>query len=218
MAKNIDWANVEREYLSGERSLRDIGAEYGIDEALIRRRAKKENWSRDLRERVRSRADIIVRKEEVRKLSARKVRKVTEAEIIEASANTQVQIIFAHRKDIKRSRELGFGLFQQCESQTVDNELFEQLGELMKKPEGNYDKLNTVYQKVLSFPSRVDSYKKLTDALKTMIGLERQAFGLADNANGDADTPKEKVIRVEFVAPPIRNIHTVEDSRVIESA
>ncbi|MDI5448940.1 hypothetical protein MJL27_27140, partial [Salmonella enterica subsp. enterica serovar Anatum] len=37
------------------------------------------------------------------------------------------------------------------------------------------DRLNETYQKVISLPSRVKSLKDLSDSLKTLIGLEREA-------------------------------------------
>ena len=51
--------------------------------------------------------------------------------------------------------------------------------------------MNELYRKVIDTPSRVDSTKKLSDTLKNLIGLERQAWNMADNANGDADAPKD---------------------------
>ena len=38
-------------------------------------------------------------------------------------------------------------------------------------------------------PQRIDGVKKLTDALKTMIGLEREAYGITS-----APTPTENAI------------------------
>ena len=40
---------------------------------------------------------------------------------------------------------------------------------------------------------KIDSHKKLVDTLKTLICLEREAFGLSDNSNGNADQLVEKV-------------------------
>ena len=39
--KQVDWDGVERDYSAGLLSLREIGAKYGVDEAYIRRKAKK---------------------------------------------------------------------------------------------------------------------------------------------------------------------------------
>lgn len=46
------------------------------------------------------------------------------------------------------------------------------------------DKLNEIYHKVISMPERVKSVKALSDALKNLIGLERQAYDI-DGPEGD---------------------------------
>ena len=47
MGKQVDWIAIEGAYRSGEKSLRDIAAEYGGSESTIRHRAKKNGWVRD---------------------------------------------------------------------------------------------------------------------------------------------------------------------------
>ncbi|MGQ7090747.1 hypothetical protein ACUOBA_18165, partial [Escherichia coli] len=42
--------------------------------------------------------------------------------------------------------------------------------------------LNEIYQKVISLPSRVKSMKDLSDSLKTLIGLEREAYSIENKA------------------------------------
>ena len=41
-----DWEAIEREFRAGIRSLREIGAEYGVTEGAIRKRAKRDGWQR----------------------------------------------------------------------------------------------------------------------------------------------------------------------------
>ena len=55
--KQVDWEGVERDYSAGLLSLREIGAKYGVDEAYIRRKAKKNDWSRDLSAKIQSKAE-----------------------------------------------------------------------------------------------------------------------------------------------------------------
>jgi hypothetical protein len=183
-SKIINWDSIEKDYRAGVRSLRSIAADHDITEAAIRKHANKNNWARDLGARIAAKAEELVRKDEVRKL----VRKETENEIIEANAELQANIIRSHRKDITRYRGLCESLLHELELQTGHLVTFEQLNELMQDS-GNeaIDKLTDVYRKVIATPSRVDSVKKLSDTLKVLIGLERQAFGIADNANGDAN-------------------------------
>lgn len=44
--KPVDWAEIERDYLTSPMSVREIARWYGITEAAIRKHAKKEGWAR----------------------------------------------------------------------------------------------------------------------------------------------------------------------------
>jgi predicted transcriptional regulator len=182
--KGIDWTLIEKDYRAGIRALRSIASDHGITETAIRKHAKKYSWTRDLGARIAAKTEELVRKDEVRK----KVWKETEQDIIDANAEMQANIIRSHRKDITRYRGLCESLLHELELQTGHLVTFEQLNDLMQES-GNdaIDKLTETYKRVIATPSRVDSVKKLSDTLKVLIGLERQAFGIADNANGDAN-------------------------------
>ena len=43
------------------------------------------------------------------------------------------------------------------------------------------DKLNDLYHKIISMPQRVKSMKDLSDTLKTLIGLEREAYSIKED-------------------------------------
>lgn len=44
--KPVDWAEIERDYRTSSMSVREIARWYGITEAAIRKRAKKDGWER----------------------------------------------------------------------------------------------------------------------------------------------------------------------------
>ncbi len=44
--KPIDWSEIERDYRSSSMSVREIARWYGITEAAIRKRAKRDGWER----------------------------------------------------------------------------------------------------------------------------------------------------------------------------
>ncbi len=95
--------------------------------------------------------------------------------------NEVASVRLAHRKDIQRSRKIAMSLFDELEMMVGQEnvKLLEMLGELMWSPDdkGN-DKVNDLYMKIISMPGRVKSMKDLSDTLKTLTALERQAFGL----------------------------------------
>jgi len=194
----IDWDAIEAEYRIGLASLRAIADKYGCSEAAIRKRAGKYKWVRDLAAKVRQRAEELVRKEEVRAASAQEALLRTdddrayEADIIEVGATAIATVLLTQKKIIERHANLAGSFLAELEGMTDLREDFEHLGELLYAPdEKGVDKLNDIYTKVIALPGRVDTFKKLSDTLKTLIGLQRQAVGLSDNSNGDADKPPE---------------------------
>ena len=86
--KQVDWEGVERDYSAGLLSLREIGAKYGVDEAYIRRKAKKNDWSRDLSAKIQSKAEKIVRNELVR-TEVRTEKDITEKQVIDVGLQAQ---------------------------------------------------------------------------------------------------------------------------------
>ena len=187
--KEINWEKIELDYRAGVKSIRQIAAENEIAESGIRRRAKQYEWVRDLSEKIKAKADDIVRKESVRSVVRTKTT-ITEKDKIDASANEVASVRLAHRKDIQRSRKIAMSLFDELEMMVGQEnvKLLEMLGELMWSPDdkGN-DKVNDLYMKIISMPGRVKSMKDLSDTLKTLIALERQAFGLDDENNKPVD-------------------------------
>ncbi|WP_204100989.1 hypothetical protein [Proteus sp. CA142267] len=180
MAKRPDWEAIESAYRAGVMSLREIASQHGISEGAIRKRAKKDDWSRDLNAKIKSRADDLVRKEEVRK-QVRTETTLSERVLIEATAEVIANVRMEHRGDIRRARELANVLFDELSAKCTDVPALNKLGDLMFSPDDNgRDKLNEIYHSIISLPERVKSAKALSETLKNLIGLERQAYGLDD--------------------------------------
>jgi hypothetical protein len=175
--KQPDWERIEADYRSGIMSLREIASEQGISEGAIRKRAKRDDWSRDLTERIRSRADDLVRKAEVRK----EVR-IDERVLIEAGAEAIAAVKLSHRADIRRYRSLVNQLMGELEEQTSNLELYQQLGELMASDsQDGPNKMDELYRKVISLPQRTKVMIDLANALKVLIGLERESYSINDD-------------------------------------
>ncbi|QXR32989.1 hypothetical protein EGK38_007295 [Enterobacter hormaechei] len=177
-----DWEAIETAYRAGVMSLREIASQHGISEGAIRKRAKRDDWSRDLNAKIQQKADDLVRKQEVRK-QVRNESTLTERVLIEATAEVIATVRMEHRGDIRRARELTNTLFDELGAQCADVSALEQLGDIMFDPDDKgRDRLNEIYQKVISLPSRVKSMKDLSDSLKTLVGLEREAYSIENKA------------------------------------
>lgn len=188
--KTIDWDAIELAYRSGVLSTREIGAQHDVSHTLINRKAKADNWDRDLSAKIKAKADAIVSKAGV----SSEVSTETEKQTIAANADLVAGVQLSQRKDIQRSRKMVMSLLDELEFQTDNMELLHQLGELLHKPDDKgIDKRNELFNKVISLSSRSGTMKSLAESLKTMVGLERQAFGIDDNKA--ADSPYEDQLR-----------------------
>ena len=187
--KAPDWDQIELDYRAGVKSLRQIASEQNVSEGAIRKRSKRDDWIRDLSAKIKAKSDDLVRKDSVRS-EVRTSNSILEKETIDANAHLTADVRLSQRKDIQRSRKIAMSLFDELEMMVGQENvrLLEMLGDLMYSPDdkGN-DKVNDLYMKIISMPGRVKSMKDLSDTLKTLIALERQAFGLDDENNKPVD-------------------------------
>lgn len=187
--KAPDWEKIELDYRAGVKTLREIAGDHGISHGAINKRAKRDGWSRDLSSKIAAKVDELVSKSAVSS-EVSKETKVSEREIVDANAQAIVSVRLSHRKDIQRSRRITMGLLEELEQQTgADNvALLEQMGELMRSEDDKgQDKLNDLYQKIISLPGRAKTMKDLGESLRVMVTLERQAFGLDDKDSKPQD-------------------------------
>lgn len=206
-----DWEAIESAYRAGVMSLREIASQHGISEGAIRKRAKRDKWSRDLNAKVKERADDLVRKAEVRKAEVRKqVRSETvlsERVLIEATAEVIATVRMEHRGDIRRAREITNALFDELGAECADVASLRKLGELMLEPDENgRDKLNEIYHSIISMPERVKALKALSDAMKNLVGLERQAYDIGEKE------PVKDVTHNVMLVPTSDNVDSWEEA------
>lgn len=176
-----DWEAIESAYRAGVLSLREIAAQHSITEGAIRKRAKRDDWSRDISAKIKERADDLVRKAEVRK-QVRTENALSERVLIESSAEVIAQVRMEHRGDIRRAREIANALFDELAAECADIDSLRKLGELMLAPDENgKDKLNEIYHAIIGMPERVKSMKALSETLKNLIGLEREAYSIKED-------------------------------------
>ena len=129
-----------------------------------------------------------------------------DADVIEANAQAIANALLSHRKDIARNRGLANKLLTELEAQVDSPEEFEKLGELMYSPDDKgMDKLNDLYKKVTSLPSRIDSAKKLGETLKVLIALEREAYGVDKEVKQDTGLTGESVATLKKLKAALEN-------------
>lgn len=201
------------QYRAGIRSLRDIGAEFGVSDVAIIKRAKRDEWTRDLKAKIQAKAEAKVSAAMVStEVSA--LTKVAERQIVEANASKIADVQLAHRKDIQRKRSIVARLMDELEAQVgpENAELLADLGEMMRSPDdAGQDKLNDLYRKIISLPERAKTAKTLAETLRITVDMERQAFGM-DAKGADGAAPGT----VGYVPPSVQILHVVAPVRAEE--
>ncbi|MVT36786.1 hypothetical protein GO497_02875 [Acidovorax citrulli] len=181
---------IELDYRAGIKTLRQIAEEHGITHGAINKRAKRDGWERDLSEKIHAKADALVSRAAVSTPVSADTR-IKEQAVVDANAHAVADVRLAHRRDIHRARRLTNALLDELERQTDPDTLvlLEELGELLKNPDEKTgrDRLNEVYQAVISLPERSKTMKVLAESLQKLVDMERQAFGMNDKEAAPVD-------------------------------
>ena len=176
-----DWDAVERDFRTGKFTLRELEAKHGPSYAEISRRSKKQGWTKDLREVIKQATDAALLQETV--TTAQK--DVTGTVLAAAEVNKQV--ILRHRGDIARTSTLAMDMLAELSLTThKQGEIEELFDKITEDIEGQA--LATAQQTFRDFMkvhSRVGSVHKLADTLTKLQTLERRAFGIGENEDGD---------------------------------
>jgi hypothetical protein len=228
----IDYALIEDDWRAGIKTKLQMSEEHHVSRAAMDKHFKKLNIQRDLSERIKQRAQAMVTQAMVTQqvTPATSATTTKESEIIEINAAYQAGVLISHRKDITWFRAMLLKLIREVETETDDPEAFADLAELIiwKPSEGQqvqtkaeFDRmvrLQELFNRVMSSPTRIDSMRKLAETLKTLIGLERQAIGLkeVDLPKPGSDVPEGTITRIERVIIDHRRTETVESITVVQ--
>ena len=191
-----DWERIELDYRAGIKTLRQIADENGISHTLVARKAKQQDWVRDLSAKINAKADAIVSKASVSSGVTMET-PVAERQIVDANAQAVADVRLAHRHDIQRKRSIVARLMDELEAQVGPENavLLDELGELMRSPDdAGQDKLNDLYRRIISLPERAKTAKTLAETLRITVDMERQAFGM-DKDQGPAADPLTSLLK-----------------------
>lgn len=185
-----DWERIELDYRAGIKTLRQIAEENGISHVAVNKRAKKDGWERDLSAKINAKADALVTKAMVTSVVTSEA-KIAEKQVVDVAAQAVADVRLAHRKDIHRARRVTNSLLDELEKATDPDTLamLNELGEIMANPDEKTgrDRLNEIYQAVISLPERSKTMKVLAESLQKLVDMERTAFNMDKDASKEAD-------------------------------
>ncbi|MDF5892407.1 hypothetical protein P4A93_12295 [Pseudomonas syringae pv. syringae] len=177
-----DWEAIERAYRTGLLSAREIGIVHGVSHTAINKRAKSFNWSRDLKAKVQARADALVSKAEVSRLVSKET-VITEKIEVESAATALADIKLSQRRNIGRCLELANTLLEELSSSTdMRGDIADLIKQLKEQADDSADALELA-SRMSSFPRRMKSMKELSEIMKTLIALQRQAYGIDESSH-----------------------------------
>lgn len=175
---DIDWEKIERLYVAGQLTIRQISEECGVTHQSITKKARKESWQRNLDSAIKERTkakiaqiDIAHIVEQSAQESADQSARTLKRAIEEAS-DVAAGTIVRHRADIRLCTERA-------------KEIEAMLDEHMGKAEGLADVVRAT-----------QAFKALVDARAKLIDKEREALGIQ---TGEKEAGESLNLEVKFV-------------------
>lgn len=194
--KRVDYDRIEAGWRAGILSPHQLAAAYvaetgdPVSHAAIIKHFNKNGVPRNLAAKIKAKSDAMVTAAMASKVTE-EVTGVTikrDRDIVDDGAANLTAIRLGHRKDINRFRNLAIKMLDELEGVTDNRDLFEELGELMRNPDDKgQDRRNDLYQRVIDLPSRSKSLKEMSDTLKTLINLERDAYDIVTVAKTETE-------------------------------
>ena len=103
-------------------------------------------------------------------------------------------------------------LLDELEIQTDNIDLLEQIETALANGDDAPDGLMRVFQRVTSIAGRIDSAKKLAEAMKVLVGMEREAYGIVEAAKVEHTGKDGGPVEVVHMTPEaIREVMEKDD-------
>jgi len=194
--KAIDWKAVELDFRAGVKSLEQIGKENGVAKSRISVVAKRDGWVRDLKNRIKAKADARVNEAAVNDPVNAKENKLAERDIVDANAALQYKVRISHRADLGRLGKLKNKVIDHIET-VIDNldDLNQVIAMLRNPDDSGQDKANDQLRKAMSRSVVTDDLKKLVEIDEKLRKGEREAFGI-DEAQAEANSDEGLYLKI----------------------
>lgn len=191
----VDWDACERDYRTGNFTLRELGEKHGCTHAAVKKQADKHGWTQDLSDAIRQATNARLTAELVTTAVDDGFRAVTDT--VQIAAHVNAQVILGHRnrlRDITQVRDI---LLSQIMQAAADMPDLSEVIEMVRKPDDNgIDRANDALRKAMARPALVDDLKKLAEIDERVRKGEREAFNIG---TGDSVEKPAKRITLDFV-------------------
>jgi len=184
-----DWEAIEKEYRLGQLTVREIARRHGIAPSSITRKAEKLGWARDLTEEVRAKTRAALLRNTD---NATPPRNTPSREDVNVAVQTNVELVRQHRGYLGRGNRIVEKLLAELDSGTDSNAEIVALIEEETAEDKNGQRRARMLAAV-SLPTRAAVARELSQTLKNLIPLERQAFNIDDKGSPPDGTPDNPI-------------------------
>jgi len=125
--KKIDWEAIRRELFANQLSIREIARHHNISDTAIRKKAKREGWTRKLAGKVHEAVREKMVRSEVRTPSA------SDDEVVDGASDRVIEVLQLQRKDIANLRELESQLIEELKNNPTKLYLTQYKGKIVQK-------------------------------------------------------------------------------------
>jgi hypothetical protein len=217
-----DWDAVEPIYCAGVVPIPTLCERFNCKKSRLCQVAKMRGWTRNLDGKIQqatqdklNRALVVAEFKQNTKMS--------EHLAIEAVAKTNSELILKHRSDIAQYQSICDSLMRELTTKTVDQKvLIESINSLRKTlsectidsvdADGIKKQVEAVTKNLrLGLSGRADILRQLVEAKNKLVNIERQAFGIKDDAAEEKKAPVNFYLNMTGVT-----ITTKENGNVID--
>jgi hypothetical protein len=197
----VDYERIEPAWRAGLKSPDQLAAEYTAETGVkvtrqaIQKHFAKRGIPRDQTALVRAKADAMVLEAGVTgKLQSKSLPPAT-AVVVEQAALDSAAVQLAHRSAVRTAREVVSSLLREVCDLTNEPALADHIAALVAQAdaadgtpeaiEKRRAEVKSTLQRVLAMSNRVGAVARLTEALRNLIPLERQAYKMDEGGTGD---------------------------------
>jgi len=181
-------ASIERDVRAGVLTTREIARRYGCSHTSVMNWKAKYGWHQDLNARVRERADRIVARAAL--FSPHEgLRNSDDLAMVLANGSMLASVRLEHHKAIAKLRRMAVALMHELDATQEHPEAVAMVYDALSLRDGRTEEaLLEAAKLVASIPQRSIVLKTLSETMRNIVGMEREAFGL-DTSNGTDGRP-----------------------------
>lgn len=193
----VDLERLQVDYCAARLTVKEAGAKHGISAGRVVQLAKQRGWVRDIRVQARIKAAALINEAPAAAKAlndgAKPQTPAFSAEVDQAAA-AMAFIRTKHRGIVEKAGVVVSALLLEVEQLPKLADLAEQYERALRiaSPKRREAELLLIVRRIQSLPSRIYGIKKLSDAAKNVIFLERQAYDLDAPDEGAPPPPREK--------------------------